>query len=299
MFAHSLQSSQRNSPQRESANQPSFGQEAFSVRQRHREQRDAAFEAAEAVANMNIRRGNRRGSIDDTNFKSLVDNNFVRKYQQEIYDAFNENLFNNKEIDSRAMEIYDAVLASDIARFAYLTECLQAGNCNEFVDVVTNYIMQNTKEQALYQVVMIGQRRTGEEFDHVITLVSSEQTLQTDIWQLDQDNTVVIDAWHNNRVQTLRQFYEGDNPYGERVGPANLKIAQSHLTEGLGERVTDREQAVIKDCMREAIDEVKQKHRDEYSRTLQKERSLGLDDPDFFDFPRGTQVNDTRPRPAT
>ena len=93
MYHPTRRNLQTNSLQQESVNSFSFGSSTFPVQQT---QRSVEFKVAQAVANMGIRRGNRRESIIDTNFVSYKQLEIIRHCLDEIEEAFENSLVNDQ-----------------------------------------------------------------------------------------------------------------------------------------------------------------------------------------------------------
>ena len=219
-------------------------------------QRAGEVEAAEHSAKKGIRRGNRRGSVDDTNYDSTVKLfSFLRN------EAVREQIVNIMRLGcsviknpSTRQKVEDGItkLENDRTYFsAILAELFKTANCGEFAAVTYKYIDENTVDQAVYIVSMPtppGKKRR----DHSLNITAPLPVVKN-IGQLDLDNTLVVDSWGNYKVQTLRQFCDGKNPYGDRVDPSELIIRESKETSGL-KSLSKTGEYIFKDVAKKVYD---------------------------------------------
>ncbi|MDZ4877437.1 MAG: hypothetical protein CLLPBCKN_006872 [Chroococcidiopsis cubana SAG 39.79] len=302
--------SQSNSPQQQSANPFSFGPTTFPIARAHRArehntrniERAEEFEVAQVVANMGIRRGNRRGSIIDTNFASCMQVEILTDCLNDIKQVFEDSLINaerENKINPAQKEEIRNIVGTDIAFSAYLTKLRRYGNCEEFVNVVFTHIMQKTIGKPVYKVKMVGNDEQENEFDHEFVITtSSEVGKVSNTEEFDPQGAVVIDSWHNNKVQSLGQFYAGDNPYGMVVGPNNISIMDSAISNGSGLYMTSQQEDNenrVRAYINDAVSHVWERWADIYEEELAQVRNGGIESIDgIFDFPRDNEVHDKR-----
>ena len=218
-------------------------------------QRAGEVEAAEHSAKKGIRRGNRRGSVNDTNYDSMLKLSFLRNetMRRQIVNIMRLgcNVIKNP---STRQKVENGItrLENDRTYFsAILAELLETANCGEFAAVTYKYIDENTVNQAVYIVNM--PTPPGEkQRDHSLNITAPLPVVK-DIGQLDLDSALVVDSWGNYKVQTLRQFCDGKNPYGDRVDPSKLIIQESRETSGL-KSLSKTGEYIFEDVAKKAYD---------------------------------------------
>ncbi len=171
-----------------------------------------------------LRRGNRRGSIVDTNFDSLLrlgalfnwfDTTFLTEFQKAYPDGSTELYFLMRA---------EAVKLAGVA------------NCDDYATVTFAHIAQNTREQWVYRCHM----EPSNRFHHAFSMTApNELALGFLPAGTDIQDVCVVDGWAGYRISTLAQFcYDKKNPYVAALEPTvnvyidnKMKAGSRALTE--------------------------------------------------------------------
>ncbi|MEL6349211.1 MAG: ubiquitin-like protein [Myxococcota bacterium] len=194
-------------------------------------------EAMQYVLDLNMRRGNVGKDILDTEGRSTAMKDFGR-------DLMKSHDFLMAIAKEEAPEgDYMAWLEKNWLHVnAIVQEMTHAGNCGDYASVVASHLIQETTDQWVYQVVMEGDCPgdcTFEEphsFDHQLCVTypthkykgkvprSDDEMKNLTLEGMDANVAMVVDAWHNHRIISLKRWMdEGGNCY-HRIGFRNLKI---------------------------------------------------------------------------
>lgn len=263
---------------------------------------DQQVKAVQRVIDLGIRRGNRRRSMIETDFHSAVTTKLVRKFGTEISRQFFNELKNNGLTSERQLKIRGSIIKDPLNFTAYITESSKCGNCGEFSALVYSYIMGNTKDRVVYQIKLVGHDSQGKELDHIFVITTPDNNKKvSDTTEFDPQNAVVIDTYFNNKVQTLGQFYAGDNLYRMELKPNNLRITRSDISNGSKLNMTDEQTFIekkVRDYMDSAVSHTmqQQSYKIEYSKLIDEGKKRGIlpEDIDVFDFDRDKEVHDIR-----
>ncbi len=276
-----------NAVQRSQETHVKTGQSSYGVIQR-----DEEVDAAARTANMQIRRGNRRGSLDETEYESLAKKEFFKDYQEKIKTELLERLQRDHQTFFYLLfgdEIQDII--EDYTPFvAILAELFQAGNCDEFAASTYTYLTRNTAGKAIYLANMVG-AHNGKTFKHTFT-ITSPQAVENPT-DLNPETAVVIDAWFNYKVLKLAQFYNGVNPYEANIDASNINFKRMEVSTG---RKLPIANGVIT-YIRDAALHIYAKYMDNYNESLQDMRDEfdEIDQEDVFEFDRTDRnVHDMR-----
>ncbi|WP_246163649.1 DUF4157 domain-containing protein [Brasilonema sennae] len=247
-------------------------------------QRVGEEEASTYTVNKEIRRGNRRGSVDETRYESLAKVRFVRECKNKIRQVLEQDLLNQPLLDKGFAQEIENILKDETRFHAILTSLIQAGNCGEFANVIYTHIMDNTKEQPVYKARMVN---PNNSYDHALVITSDKSVKRPQ--DLNPETTVVVDAWNNYKIQRLDQFYKGDNPYGDNINASNIEFLESSMSRGRG---VPQEKVIS--YIQDGANHVYNQYKKEYNSILIK---LQKDKPTrgIFSFPRDNRaVDDTR-----
>ncbi|ARU60775.1 hypothetical protein CBW65_06480 [Tumebacillus avium] len=179
--------------------------------------------AAQFPGDAYIRRGNRRGSItgpDSTNGVSTAKLRFLRNHWKGIAQEVSQELAKQKIKIGDWTEFNDRMMA-------YASTLLRVGNCGEFAKVVHWWVVENTKDKWVYQASM---RSKTRNFDHAFNITYHKKVKNAR--DFDPEKATVVDGWDNYHVCTLKQFFEGANPYGDVLKPGNVDIITSKKSDG-------------------------------------------------------------------
>ena len=185
-----------------------------------------------------IRRGNRRASIDATDFESGIKKDFIYYRIYKIIDflykklrkrfpSFNRRKF-NKNMKNFLYDKIEYIKAIALKKFA-------AGNCNEFSDIVYAHLVQNTTDQYVYKAMLM-----GKKLDHAFVFTSEENIeiipYETTITKIrDRNKATIADAWDGYQVMTLQQFLDKGNYYKVQLTDENVVILKK--TQAIGEEI--------------------------------------------------------------
>jgi hypothetical protein len=247
-------------------------------------QRAGETQAAEHTVRLNIRRGNRRGSVVDTGGRSQAKLIFVREFTNEIIHEVGRTLSMNAPPNLKKQ--IDKALKNRDRMKTYVAELARVGNCGEFAQMVFWHIVEHAGDTWVYEASMLGWTRAVSNYDHAFNITYDSKINDPNSFNLEK--ATVVDAWNNYTIQTLGQFLARNNPYGARLHKKNIRLHKVRKAEGeeiLGSHV----KGVILDITQRIYDREQAKIANN-ARYLRAGNSQGI-----FDFPRVNQdVQDKR-----
>ncbi|MBN3925142.1 hypothetical protein [Nostoc sp. NMS4] len=244
------------------------------------EERDYEVEAAAWTADMQIRRGNRRGSIDDTEYNSTAMVMFMIDYLEVIEEELVEKLAQEGLLNQLFGKQIVTIIGNNTYLVAILAELFKAGNCDQFAASTYTYLMKHTNQKAIYLAFITGVHE-GKHYAHMFTITSPQ--LVKEPADLDPETAVVIDGWNNYKVLKLAQFYNGENPYRAKIDASNIVFKKNKLSTGEGLFTNE----VIK-YIRDAAQEIYTNYKPEYENSLQNLRNgtHKINSDNIFEFDR-------------
>lgn len=249
-------------------------------------QRAGETEAAQYTADLEIRRGNRRGSIVDTNGFSQSELIFVRNFTDEIINEVETQLNKDLQSNPRLKTQVEKALKNRNRMEIYVAELIRVGNCGEFAQMVFWHIVENAKDTWVYEASMQGHTKTIQNYDHAFNITYDKEIKNSKGFDLKK--ATVVDAWNNYTVQTLEHFLAHNNPYGTRLHKENIKIHSCRKAEGK-EILGDHIKNVILDKA-QIVYNREQVNIGAYAKQVETGNSEGI-----FDFTRTDRsIDDTR-----
>ncbi len=196
---------------------------------------------------LNLRRGNRRGSISET---GGVSNHLLHKFRS----WFDNTLWPDFQAayPEKADQLYIGTLVK-----AYAVEVIGVANCGEFSRVAFADLVARPEEQWVYRCWM--ERLIKEEdekeknaFDHAFTMTCPGKIVYDQRGKMIDNEAnrellstiTVVDAWDDYSIRPLSQFMDKGNPYEEELTFSDIRIRQATCRKLA---LTDDEKAYIRD----------------------------------------------------
>ena len=246
-------------------------------------QRTGEIEAMNHAISREIRRGNRRDSITQTEGTSLAWLNVIREK-----DSILGWLKTAVQEDDPLRAVVGRMEFDEQFYNATLSNITRAGNCLEFASLMYVKLRELTTAQCVYVAKMM-------DFDHAFTMTTPGEDLYASVAELDSDTTTVIDGWNNYKIQTLRQFCEGDNPTQQPCLKERIEIVDSTIAQG-DELLSPEMEVQLMPHLEELFDAFMTENGAGVQQIVAGEAGA-VDDIHDFSRPDVRAVDDTRPPP--
>ncbi|EDM73999.1 hypothetical protein PPSIR1_00045 [Plesiocystis pacifica SIR-1] len=255
-------------------------------------QRRGETAAVMGSKNAGYRRGNRRGSITNTQGESRAKMDYARKLTSDKEGGYRRGVFRDYTKEQALALVpglnedgYAAWFTANemhVSRVVY--DVLRGANCGDFAFGTGSRLIQATTGQWVHYGAM------KDPYDHAFALTYSERIRNGDLpRRVNKKKALIADTWADNLVTTLEEFMAGDNPYSDVLSNSDIEIKRGLLARG--QTVYNQEFPQLLRT-RLATKATTMWQEDHFQQTEWKERAMReRTNSDVFDFPTTQRMN--------